>query len=105
MQAAATNIYCCVAPNLIETSSGAFFDNCKSAKVPPVMRNGALAENLRKKTDELLSTAVVDSHQPIDYNPGKQMFAKFKTLFLEPVLRQLGLGGQTQHQQKIAKTL
>lgn len=63
------------------------------------MGNLALAENLRKRTDELLSTAVVDSHQPIDYNPGRLMFAKFKTLFLGPILRQLGVGSQAQHQQ------
>lgn len=55
------------------------------------MRNSSLAENLRAKTDELISNAMVDSHEPIDYNPGKQMFARFKVLFLGPIMRQMGM--------------
>lgn len=67
------------------------------------MHNGPLIENLRKKTEELLSTAVVDSHQPIEYNPGRLMFAKFKALFLGPLLRQFGFGQQAQqmHRQTV----
>jgi hypothetical protein len=34
---------------------------------------------------------VVDSHQPIEYNPGKQMFLRFHELYITPIMRQLGL--------------
>ena len=52
-----------------------------------------LQENLRAKKDELLSSAKVDSHAPIDYNYGKQVFQQFRDLYIAPILRRLGLGG------------
>jgi hypothetical protein len=50
-----------------------------------------LQDNLRAKTEEFLSSAVVDSHRPIEYNPGKQMFLRFHELYITPIMRQFGL--------------
>lgn len=91
-QAAATSVHCCVAPKLLASNDGGFFDNCKAIKIPEVMCSRTLQENLRVKTDELLASAQVDSHEPIDYNVGRQVFLQFQELYITPILRRLGLG-------------
>lgn len=91
-QAAATSVHCCVAPNLLVSHSGCFFDNCKAVKTPEVMASMELQEHLRVKTDELLTSAQLNSHDPIDYNVGKQVFLQFQELYITPVLLRLGLG-------------
>lgn len=49
--------------------------------------NDRLAEKLREVTKELLANAVIDSHEPIDYNPGKLMMKRVNELFLGPLQR------------------
>jgi len=60
-----------------------------------------LQDNLRSKTEELLASAQVDSHEPIDYNVGRQVFLQFKELYITPTLRRLGLGGSVQREKTI----
>lgn len=36
-QAAATSVHCCVAPKLLASHDGGFFDNCKPTRVPEIM--------------------------------------------------------------------
>ena len=88
LQAAATIIYVCSSTKLDATGSGEFFENCRMRTAPTVMSNATLSYNLWKKTDELLEHAQIDSHDPVEYNPAKQVMSRFQELFLTPLLQQ-----------------
>ena len=63
VQAAATTIHCCATPNLSRSGNGRFYMNCRVASTPAVMDNPTLGGQLWKKTEELIETAKIDSHQ------------------------------------------
>ena len=66
-------------------SHGGWFENCKRCKPPTILQNDKLAEKLREVTKQLIENAAIDSHEPIDYNPGRLMMKRIQELFLGPL--------------------